>query len=38
MRTINGKVIRNAAVEFRFIALRKLVRLLRGCVVPTRVG
>jgi len=35
---ISGKVIRNAAVDFRFIALRKLARLRRGCVVPTLVG
>ena len=35
---INGNVIRNAAVDLRFIALRKLARLRAGCVVPTLFG
>jgi hypothetical protein len=38
MRRISGSVIRKAAVDFRFIAVRKLARFRRPLVRATLLG
>jgi hypothetical protein len=38
MRRISGSVMRKAAVDFRFIAVRKLARLVTPLVPVTRFG